>query len=376
MPYLKAGGKTWQTRVKTRDGRRVICSTETTSLKTAKSVEAWANGVRDRLDPHGILEAIADRRIGLAEAYVLGEEGVRARFVRELEEALDVDLSPLLDEWIGIKRKATRGSVSADDYERQILTLFPEKPLRKSLLTVTAIARRLDALKVSDPTRNRYRAALSGWCKWLVRRGTLNTNPAREAGGYAERDGRDTWYEQPVAEKIIQAIPDVVYRGREAMFAGTGMDWSDADRLKVADINLRTLTVRCYGSKSKWRNRSIRITEGWTVPYIKAALANKLPDAKAFEGGERVALKWHHRAVAAVDAPKSTLHDWRHTYAVNALRNGLSATVVAHQLGHRDANLIWTRYGRFVPNATDYQKAIEAGSATDPATYQQSAQGV
>jgi hypothetical protein len=66
---------------------------------------------------------------------------------------------------------------------------------------------------------------------------------------------------------------------------------------------------------------------------------------------------------------------WWHTYAVNALRNGLSATVVAHQLGHRDANLIWTRYGRFVPNATDYQKAIEADSATDPATYQQSAQG-
>jgi hypothetical protein len=80
----------------------------------------------------------------------------------------------LLDEWIAVKRKSTRGCVSADDYERQILTLFPEKPLRKSLLTVTAIACRLDALTVSDPTRNRYRAALCGWCKWLVQMAGAN----------------------------------------------------------------------------------------------------------------------------------------------------------------------------------------------------------
>lgn len=36
------------------------------------------------------------------------------------------------------------------------------------------------------------------------------------------------------------------------------------------------------------------------------------------------------------------------------LRAGYRPTVVAHQLGHRDANLVWKRYGRFIVDERDY----------------------
>lgn len=371
MPYQKDGGKMWYCRVRTRGGRTAIHPTGTPLRNAAVRVEAWVKEVRGNLDKVGILDAIIDKRITLADAYALGEEGVRAKFEAEAIAAADTNMTPLLTEFIEQKRKATRGSASADDYERQIRALFPATPFLRSQMTVPSIARRLDALPHSDPTKNRYRAALSGFCRWLVRRGDLQTNPAREVGGYTERDGRDVWYDRETSLRVLRAIVGDTYRAREALMCATGMDWSDCTRLRVRDLDLKTLEVRCHGSKTKYRNRTIRITERDLIPLIRPALANKLPDAMVFEGGHRAAIKWHHRAVKAAKAPPSTLHDWRHTYAVNALKQGQPATVVAHQLGHRDANLVWTRYGRFVPGSADYKEqteAIQADPSTKPAT--------
>ena len=49
-----------------------------------------------------------------------------------------------------------------------------------------------------------------------------------------------------------------------------------------------------------------------------------------------------------------TLHDLRHTYAVNALKKGYKPTVIARQLGHKDASMIDKVYGRFIPGESDY----------------------
>lgn len=124
-------------------------------------------------------------------------------------------------------------------------------------------------------------------------------------------------------------------------------------------------SVRCHGHKTAWRNRTIKITEAWTLPYIRAALEGLEPSETVFHIGRTGAIRAHHRAVKALGLKHSTLHDWRHTYAVNALRRGEKATVVAHQLGHSNAYLVWTRYGKFVPNASDYQtQALTAETTT------------
>jgi len=59
-------------------------------------------------------------------------------------------------------------------------------------------------------------------------------------------------------------------------------------------------------------------------------------------------------------------HDWRHTWAVQAIRDSLPLNTVAAQLGHKDAVMTLRIYGKFVPVAADFARvnaAIEAEEA-------------
>lgn len=367
MVYRKGTGKTWYTRIRTRDGRRLPKSTGTELLTTARDVEAFAKKLRKQLDPTGLLDAVAADQITLSHAYSLGEEGAREYLQAEALKRNDTDLTPLLGEFVRTKEASNKGANAAPRYRIQIETLFPARPFLRSQLTVTGIAARLDALKVNDSTRNRYKAAISAFCKFLARRGVLMSNPVREIEGFTEGRGRDVWYDRDTAERVIQRLDSTEDRAREALMCGSGADWSDTERLRVRDIDLTARTVRCHGSKTPWRNREIRITEGWVLPYIGPALLHKLPDSLVFSGKHKPALKAHHAAVAAAKARASTLHDWRHTYAVNALKRGEKPTVVAHQLGHSDAYLVFKRYGRFIPSAKDYQQSDVENMAPNPA---------
>lgn len=365
MVYRK--GNTWWARVRDCAGESRLCSTGTTLKMTAAAVEAWAKDVRRRLDPTGVLTAVVRGELTLTEAYRVGEAGYAAHRAAAAAAAADVDLTPLFAEWVTVRRQREKGARSLDKYVTQIAALYPERPWRVSQLAVPEVVRRLDALRVKDATRNRYRAALSAFCAWLVRTGVLETNPARLAGGYAESTKDVRFLSMMDARRVIEALP-AAYRGREALMAGTGMDWSDTARVRVRDIDLVAGTVRCHGSKTPWRNRLIRITQPWVLPFVKAALGGRHPDALAFEGGEGQALREHKRACLAVGVLVTTLHEWRDTYAVAELQAGEFATVVAHQLGHKDASLVWKRYGRYVPQAQHYREARQAASATESST--------
>ncbi len=370
MVYRKGGGKTYYVRVTSCSGVRRICSTETTLKSSATAVEAWLSGVRNRLDPHRILDAIIAREISLADAYRLGEHDARALLDEKAATAADTDLKPYLATWLGWRRQRQSGHAVLPHYEAQINALWPEATWPQSLWTPRECARRLDGLaNVKDGTRNRYKAALSAFAKYLVRTGVLTTNPVRDIGGYEESAPQVIWYTVADAKRIIAALPPD-FRTREALMVGTGMDWSDCARLRRKDIDLEARTVRCHGSKTKHRNRTIRITEKWTIPYIEAGLKHLLPDAMVCVPVSNKAANTVHRdAITALKITQdSTLHDWRHHYAVTALRRGEKPQVVAHQEGHGTTKLVLDRYGKFVPNSDDYLPESDEDLATDLAT--------
>jgi integrase len=119
------------------------------------------------------------------------------------------------------------------------------------------------------------------------------------------------------------------------------------------------------GSKTPWRTRTTRIVpeNAWCVPYIRPALAGRIGNAPLFPGmTERAALRVHHDAVEALTLNESTLHDWRHTHAVQLLRDGYTAQVAAYQLGHRDSYQVLTRYGRHTPTELDYTPRVAKGA--------------
>jgi integrase len=126
--------------------------------------------------------------------------------------------------------------------------------------------------------------------------------------------------------------------------------------------NLDARTVHLHGGKTAWRDRVVRIVAEWALPAIAEHIRLLAPSAPVFLLDQHAALDAHHDACTALKIEKCTLHDWRHTFAVQALRDGLSPTVVASQLGHANAYLTFTTYGRFVVTDSDFDASARKAS--------------
>lgn len=93
-------------------------------------------------------------------------------------------------------------------------------------------------------------------------------------------------------------------------------------------------------------------------------MRNFAPAAQVFAIDHHAALDAHHAACKATQLEYCTMHDLRHVFAVQALRDGLAPQVVAHQLGHKDAYLVFTVYGKFAVTAADYKAPANRASGT------------
>ena len=93
-------------------------------------------------------------------------------------------------EWGGKGKRARR-----EKYVVQVRKLIPEGvPFPLSKFRRRTIAEFLPGLEVSDPTRNRYKAALSQSARFLIERELLETMSAvRDAGSFSENDPRMVW---------------------------------------------------------------------------------------------------------------------------------------------------------------------------------------
>lgn len=347
MVYRK--GNVWYTRV----GRRKQ-SCETPLKSVALAMDAWANGIKGRHDLQGVRAAITTGRISLVDAYKLGEAGTVAWLAAQDAKAADIDLRPQLEKFLAWRGERTKGLSVIAKYRAQLTVLFPEPAWPRSWFTAGECTRRLDALTgIKDPTRNRYRAALSAFCKYLVRVQLLPHNPIRDTDAYEDSAPHVHWHEEADAQRLIAELPER-YRVREVLMAACGLDWTDTELLTAGDISLDKRTVRCHGSKTYRRNRVVRITEAWTIPYLRAALKGLLPTARVCPStNQDTALAVHKRAEKALGLKISTLHDWRHHYVVTGLKRGERIEVLAHQLGNT-VQMMLKRYAPYIPQESDY----------------------
>jgi integrase len=206
---------------------------------------------------------------------------------------------------------------------------------------------------MSGSTKNRYRAALSVFARWLLEREVIDVNPVRDVRAAKPNPPRMVWLTREEAKKLIAALPGE-HAAMEALMAATGMELQSVKRLRRRDISLDLKTVAAHGTKTVWRNRIVVATEPWAWAIVEEHVRPLTPDAICFSVRGDTLLKTHQRVSTSLGLPQTTLHDWRHSYAVWSLKDGLSPTAVARQLGHRDTNLLHTVYGRFIPEAIDY----------------------
>jgi integrase len=364
--------KGFKLRIRMPDGRQKLAGCGTQDRTRYDGMRAWIQTLKKgrarRLD---ILEAIMGG-VSLADAYdlrktpdaILNLSGVR-------------NIEPYVAKWHAEKAKSRKGADSAAKYLRQVREFVPEnRNFAASRMTGAEVKKWLRGLDVEDPTRNRYKAALSSFCEYLVDEGVLTRNPVRDVRGFSEGAGRWGYYELDEARRLLERVDDPDVAGAVALALGACFEWQAIQRVKVRDIDLERGLAFADGGKTQWRRRQCRILThdargerplfDFTVPYIAAVLRNKLPDALVFEAlrSDKQVLAGILRASKAAGIKYLTLHDQRHTHAVSALRAGYSVMVVAHQEGHSNTNLVWTRYGRFVVDDRDYKKDHRQDSRT------------
>lgn len=401
MTFRSKGARTYKVRVTTMDG--AASRTCSTGRQTKRDADAVARLVRQWRGKEGrhlarpdVLDLIVRaRRLTLVAAYDAAVAGTLDALVASLAAeataqatAARDDLRRHLGGWEAWKRAERTGAAQAGRYRREVERLYPAgEPLTRDTFTARELTRRIAGLPgASEGTRSRYKAAALSFGRYLVLEGVLPHNPARDAAQYAPSTRRTVYYDRRTAQDVLARLPQP-YAAMEALMAGWGLEWRAVTQLRASDVSLTDGTVVARGTKTAARARTCVLLQHnrWVLPYVRAALQGKVGDALVFAGHvpalppvgpdapravwlayqreniryNKRALDAHRAAVEAAGAAPSTLHDWRHTYAVCGLRDGYSESAIAHNLGHSSTLQLREVYGRFIPLAEDFQSRFE-----------------
>ncbi len=352
MVYRKRPDGPWWSKVVEVSGASLLASTGTKDREVAVAIEAWHRQLRVRRDPAGVLRAIVDRAITLAEAYSLDESGTVAHLAAKAEAPPTDLLATYRDAYVQRCQQRGWAAKSVRQWQQQMRTLYPHG-LTALQLTPVAISARLDALRApTGATRNRYRAALSGFCRFLVSKGEIERNPVSDVEAMPERP-REGWHTR---EQLAAALGECSQPTRAivALMAGGGFEWSAITKCTPARIDLRRLVAHAEGGKTRWRNRHVRL-RAWVRPHVEPVLAGVAANARLFVVARRTVMTEWKRAQEAAGVPLLTLHDNRHTHAVHLVQDGETYRAVAPQLGHKTEALVISTYGRRAVTAQSYR---------------------
>ena len=368
-PYRPPGREVYKLRINLPDKRRRNCSCGTASLATARAIGRFVQTLFDdrRFD---VLEAIVSGRCTLVQAY-----DHRENIPALLADLASVDLEPYVERWFAERQKARKGATVAPKYYQQVRVLVVAgKRFPVAEFTPQRIRTFLRGLKVEEPTKNRYKAAVSSFAEFLVEENVIDRNPVRDVKGFSEGAGNFAFYELADAKRMADAMP--ANHAAAFALACEGMELQTLQRLRVRDVDLSKQTVFADGSKSDghqvaWRRRMMKLVWPWSLPLVRPQLADKMPDALVFEwlDSDKVLLAAIADAATATQLPRLTLHQQRHTCAVNMLRAGYRPEVVAAKLGHSDTSLVWKRYGRYLVDERDYARRTETEPSAAPSEH-------
>lgn len=371
-PFLR--GDIWWARIPQKRPPATRRSLDTTDKRRARALCAMLRTLADsqRWD---VLNPIAEGSLSLQDAYTAWSGSTLSELVASRAEAArDIDLEPLVLNWHQLKSKDIPRS--ADKYLAQLRTLIPKGvPFPLSTFRKARIREWLDDRRPA--TRNRYRAAASSFAEYLLDRELIEANPVIALKARKENPARVQYLAREEAKALVAALPPV-HRALHAFLLATGVDAGGALRVRYRDIekdDKKEYTIRVPGTKTTTRDRVRRMTETWAADIVKEHLRTSpgVPLAYVFDLGQddsdleiRRAIERTRKvllsACKAIKLENYSTRDHRHTYAVQALKDGYSYGVVAFQLGHNTTALVHKVYGKFVPNAADY---IRAGEVPD-----------
>lgn len=379
MVFKAKGAHTFKVRVDHPDGDHAVlttgCRIEADADAVEQLVHRWQGRKGKKHERLDIIRALIDKRFTLPQAVEAFDEGTLDALLQEApatETSIDLlagDPS-LIDQWVQRKQRSGKGTGQAATYKKQVLVVFPQRPLRLSLFTRKEVWTRLNALDVDAPTKNRYRTAVSSLVKDLVVQELLDRNFMRDIEGFGENDPRLVYYDDIAdAKRLIAALPPL-NAGLAAMALGFCMEWGALEEARAGDVDVKADPITCHvrGTKTGTRDRVVPLVPelAWVMKYIRPLLKGKLPGAKLFEGVHNwdaldiqraAAARLEIAAVGEEEFGAHNLHDWRQDHTVALLRWNYSEQIAADHLGHGNTNLVRKKYGRFKTTRFDYAKA-------------------
>lgn len=341
----------------------------TKDARVAKDVAQfirWVNGNRDK---HlWLLTEMVEGRLAIIEAYRAYQTNTIDHFLTEKKgAATDRDLEPFIEKW-GAEMIRVDNPVEKErgTYHTQVRTLMPEgQPFRASRLTkdvirdwLTMVAAPVEAGGRGVKAPNRYRAALSSFCSFLVDTDVITANPVLKVKPSKEAEPRMRHVTPEQALQICKIMPEEV-GAFHAMIFCTAMDMATGLTRTVADIDEKRRTVFAPGTKRTARKRTCIVYKRWDKLWnIVLARAKKVGHGRLFptmhEKKQRLALV---AACQKLGIKDYMTKDHRHTWAVQAVKDGYSVVMVAHQLGNNPA-VTAAVYARFVPQIEDYNRKV------------------
>lgn len=346
MSSIFPRGGIYYAKIRSSSGEWIARTCETRDKQLAKRmahmVDELAHRGKQRWD---LLDAVAAGQLSLSTLYA----EYASNNLDDLRERLsDIDLSPIVDEWLS----SLRGRLASDTiqhYRVHVRSLIQEsRRFPRSQLTFALLAEWLSEIPRSPGTLRKYHAAMTAFCSYLRARGIVVQNPMRDVRAPRASAPRRRYLEHGQVLELVGRLQEP-YRTIVAVMHGSGVEISALLKLKRRDIDFDRSEIRALGTKTKARDRIAKV-EPWAMGYLHDHARKLFPNAIAFPGVNRWTVSDKHREVCReLEIEDYQLRDSRHTFAVRAVRAGASFETVAQQLGHTDTTMVVRVYARFKP---------------------------
>lgn len=224
---------------------------------------------------------------------------------------------------------------SARIQSNRLAKAFPETTVNK--LTRQDLLRWLDGRNFKSPvTRNNYIRDISGFLAWCVEQGYATKNVAATIPNSAVDDDLPAVYDVATVQQMLRYLeqhePRLVAFHALGFFAGVRT--TELERLHLENIQGPLLQVTPRAAKTRsWRYIEME-------PNLQEWLAAYPPDGP-IQNGSRYTIEAARRGAGCWPWVQNVM---RHSFATYHLARYRDAARTAHDLGHPNANLVYTRY--------------------------------
>lgn len=237
------------------------------------------------------------------------------------------------------------------------------------------VNRWVNSLQLAAKTKKNIHSLLSAALSEAVRDEVIDTNPAKGVK-LPKGEGR----REPVfltageLDMIVDAIPEDRHKLLVRFFAGTGLRWSEATALRVADLDLSTdhgvvsVTRAWKRVGHEWVLGSPKTARGRRSVVMPQALTTQLrehvkgmgPRDLVFPSREgplhnvvfhRLVWEPAMKELANDLRARPRVHDLRHTHASQLIAKGVPLTVIQRRLGHESIKTTSDTYGHLAADA-------------------------